>query len=165
MRKVQDGVAKKIINSEGKNAMAKGKIYVEVKSSSIIIKVQHSLEIPDPIVVFCATTSSSSSSWYDSCLVSNLADQELGRLAACLVSVRKMSRSDGKGTSAYKVSNRAENLEPVRGIVGDSAAILQVFGVSEKHSAHDLVAHGSVEVANSSGCKSSALTRVVVSGG
>jgi hypothetical protein len=91
-------------------------------------------------------------------LSTNLADQELGCLGAGLTAVGQVRRGDGKCTSADKIANGAKDLELVGGVVGDSAAVLQVLGVSEEHGADDLVTNGRVQVADGGGCESGSLT-------
>ena len=51
-----------------------------------------------------------------------------------------MSSSDGKSTSADKITSGAEDFEPVRGVAGDGTAVLEVLGVAKENSAHNLVA-------------------------
>jgi hypothetical protein len=73
-----------------------------------------------------------------------------------------VSRGDSKGASADKIAKSAEHLELVGGVVGDSAAVLLVLGVSEEHGANDLVTHGRLQVTDGSGCESGSLTRVML---
>lgn len=68
-----------------------------------------------------------------------------------------MRRRNRKRTTADKISCRAEHLKPVRGVVGDSAAVLLVLGVPEEDGADDFVAHGGGEVADCGGGEGGAL--------
>ena len=64
-------------------------------------------------------------------LSSDLADQELWRLAHGLITVGQVSSGNGESTSADHVAGGAEDLGPVSGIVGDLATVLHVLGVAE----------------------------------
>jgi len=74
-----------------------------------------------------------------------------------------MSSRDSERARANKITNRAVDREPIRGVVGNGATILQVFGVAKEYSANDLVAYGGSGVANSGGSESGTLTVVIIS--
>lgn len=69
-----------------------------------------------------------------------------------------MSRSDSKSTSADKIASVAEDLEPVRWVVGDGAAVLEVLSVAEENGADDLVADGGGSITDGGGGESCSLT-------
>jgi hypothetical protein len=95
-------------------------------------------------------------------LSTNLADQELGCLAAGLIAVGQVGRGDGKCTSADKIADGAKDLELVGRVVGDSAAVLHVLCVSEEHGTDNLVTNGRVQVADGGGCESGSLTEIML---
>jgi hypothetical protein len=96
-------------------------------------------------------------------LSANLADQELRRLAAGLITVGQMSRGDGESTGADKIASCAEDLESVGRVVGDGTTVLKVLGVSEEYGTNDLVAHSSVEVTDGGSGERGTLTTLIVS--
>lgn len=75
-----------------------------------------------------------------------------------------MSSSDGKSTGADEIATRTEDLGPVGRVVGDSTAVLEVLGVSEKNGADDLVADSSAGVTDGGGGESGTLTVTDISG-
>jgi hypothetical protein len=64
---------------------------------------------------------------------------------------------NGQRTSAHKISNSAEHLQVRGGVVRDSAAVLEVLGVSKEHGTDDLGAPAGVEVADGGGGEGGAL--------
>jgi hypothetical protein len=95
-------------------------------------------------------------------LIANLADQESGCLIPRFISVAQVRCENDKSTLADKVTDRAEHLQTVLRIVGNSAVVLLVLGVAEENGSNDLVAYGGAEIANSGGGESGALAGCVL---
>lgn len=89
---------------------------------------------------------------------SDLAGEEVCSLTTSLIVVSQVSRGNNQKSFAYEVANSAVDLCTVGGIVGDSAVVLLVLGVSKESSALDLVSGGRVEITDCSCYESSTLT-------
>jgi hypothetical protein len=91
-------------------------------------------------------------------LIANLANQEFRGLAARLIAISQVSRSDGKSAGANEIAGSAKDLEPVGWVVGDSTTVLEVLGVSEEDSANNLLPRSGIGVLDGGSGKGSTLT-------
>jgi hypothetical protein len=73
-----------------------------------------------------------------------------------------VSRGDGKSTIADLIAAGAEHLQPIGWVAGNTAVVLLVLCVSEKHGANNLVACSSTRVGDSGGCQSCTLTVILL---
>lgn len=94
---------------------------------------------------------------------SNLAREELRCRTSSLVTVRQVCSSDDKCTITNKISGCAEHVKPIRGVVGNTTAILLVLGVAEQNRTNNLVAYSGTRIRQSGSYEGRSLPIIMVS--